>query len=287
MWTIFEAIVLGALVSFCVGNEDDVPKVQLAVKGGSQTCAQKDQILYCSSCIECCEGLEKSLTHDADEKSWYYKCTEGSEATTTAAATTTTTRAAGPSPGKIRWTSHPGNCVSVSSATDGASAQSWDCSARPGDWLADGYRFKWANDPTKCLDLDSGETSNGAKIQIWNCQDSSSTNFDNQQWFVDGGQIKLKKRPSKCVDVAAGKTDNGAKIHLWDCLAGNENQMFAFEGTPGQSLWSCSECGANGFQPDQCGCGVCGSYGGCSWTCDMASDRPACSTSAQTNVRSV
>merc|ERR1711998_271498 len=29
----------------------------------------------------------------------------------------------------------------------------------------------------------------------------------------------------------------------------------------------CSECEANGLKPDVCGCGYCGSFGGCTWTC--------------------
>jgi len=31
--------------------------------------------------------------------------------------------------------------------------------------------------------------------------------------------------------------------------------------------FSCSQCEAHNFGKDQCGCGYCGSYGGCGWTC--------------------
>jgi hypothetical protein len=45
-------------------------------------------------------------------------------------------------------------------------------------------------------------------------------------------------------------------------------------------LVSCDACEANGFGADQCGCGVCGSYGGCSFSCEVqpSAGRPACAT---------
>merc|ERR1711998_190597 len=35
----------------------------------------------------------------------------------------------------------------------------------------------------------------------------------------------------------------------------------------GDSMFSCDECEAKGYKADGCGCGYCGSYGGCGWTC--------------------
>jgi hypothetical protein len=31
----------------------------------------------------------------------------------------------------------------------------------------------------------------------------------------------------------------------------------------------CDQCTSNGFAADECGCGVCGSFGGCSFSCDV------------------
>lgn len=40
----------------------------------------------------------------------------------------------------------------------------------------------------------------------------------------------------------------------------------------------CDQCTSNGFAADECGCGVCGSFGGCSFSCDVdeSAGRPAC-----------
>merc|ERR1711862_725020 len=45
--------------------------------------------------------------------------------------------------------------------------------------------------------------------------------------------------------------------------------------------FDCSQCSSHGYGADQCGCGYCGSYGGCGWTCGHDSSQsppgPKCS----------
>jgi len=59
----------------------------------------------------------------------------------------------------------------------------------------------------------------------------------------------------------------------------------AIGSTTGGQL-SCAQCTAHGYQADGCGCGYCGSYGGCGWTCghggpnDPAPRGPRCSMGA-------
>lgn len=48
---------------------------------------------------------------------------------------------------------------------------------------------------------------------------------------------------------------------------------------PSPGPFTCDKCQAKGFQPDTCKCGVCGSWGLCTWTCTPAAIRPACSKS--------
>jgi cellulose 1,4-beta-cellobiosidase len=38
--------------------------------------------------------------------------------------------------------------------------------------------------------------------------------------------------------------------------------------------FGCDECASRGFEEDQCGCGFCGSYGGCGWTCGNDASQP-------------
>jgi len=42
----------------------------------------------------------------------------------------------------------------------------------------------------------------------------------------------------------------------------------------------CSQCEVNGHAPDTCGCGVCGSFGSCGYTCTAGADRVACDPKA-------
>jgi hypothetical protein len=45
---------------------------------------------------------------------------------------------------------------------------------------------------------------------------------------------------------------------------------------PAATSLKCDDCEEQGFERDLCNCGVCGSYGGCTWSCDASAQRPAC-----------
>ncbi len=84
----------------------------------------------------------------------------------------------------------------------------------------------------KCIDLDDGNTSNGNKIQIWDCQ----KNNDHQAWILDGEMIRLKKDLNKCLNLTGGSTSNGANIQIWDCL-NNWNQQWILDSNTGQIIF--------------------------------------------------
>ena len=83
----------------------------------------------------------------------------------------------------------------------------------------------------KCLDVTGGPTatSNGARVQQWQCLDASQTN---QLWRVAqvGSKVQLiAVHSGKCLDVIGGPgaTVNGTKLQQWDCLgAGQTNQLW-------------------------------------------------------------
>jgi hypothetical protein len=76
---------------------------------------------------------------------------------------------------------------------------------------------------TKCIDLPNGDTTNGNKVEVWDCNGS-----DNQNWEVHDGTIRLKKNPKKCLDLPGGAQSNGNKLQIWDCngQAGSQNWMY-------------------------------------------------------------
>jgi hypothetical protein len=72
---------------------------------------------------------------------------------------------------------------------------------------------------TKCLDVPSGNTTNGTKMQIWDC----TTGNTNQTWAQSGSTIVWTGK-GKCLDLTDGVAASGTAVQSWACSAGNENQ---------------------------------------------------------------
>ncbi|WP_433089996.1 RICIN domain-containing protein [Dactylosporangium sp. CA-052675] len=63
----------------------------------------------------------------------------------------------------------------------------------------------------RCLDVDAASTANGAKVQLWDCN-----NQVNQGWALTGaGQLKVYG--GKCLDAFGNGTANGTTVDIWDC----------------------------------------------------------------------
>jgi hypothetical protein len=80
----------------------------------------------------------------------------------------------------------------------------------------------------KCVDLEGGNTTNGAPVVIWDCNNGAS-----QQWHYnhfDSGEIKYKGDLTKCLDLSGGSADNGNRLQIWDCNS-HDNQMWWGGGT--------------------------------------------------------
>ncbi len=93
----------------------------------------------------------------------------------------------------------------------------------------------------KCLDDAGNSSSNGAKIQIWQC-----TNGDpSQQWsfapstspgeVANAGlsQLGAVEIHGKCLNIVNNGTANGAKIQLWSCN-GAANEQWEIAGGDGE-----------------------------------------------------
>ncbi|NED85177.1 ricin-type beta-trefoil lectin domain protein, partial [Streptomyces sp. SID11233] len=72
----------------------------------------------------------------------------------------------------------------------------------------------------KCLDVPSGSTANGAKLQLWDCNGSGA-----QQWVVTGAKDIVNPQADKCVDATDNSSANGTRAQLWTC-AGTANQKW-------------------------------------------------------------
>ncbi|HEY2512282.1 MAG TPA: ricin-type beta-trefoil lectin domain protein [Polyangiaceae bacterium] len=77
-----------------------------------------------------------------------------------------------------------------------------------------------------CLDLPSGNTTNGTDLQIWACDNNGL----NQTWFMDtAGAIHFGANPSKCLDLPNGNQVDKARIQIWDCdNGGSQDQQWSY-----------------------------------------------------------
>lgn len=69
---------------------------------------------------------------------------------------------------------------------------------------------------SKCVEIENGATSNGANIQIANCETSAA-----QQWELDDSYLRMLSDPDKCLDLTSSNTASGTNIQLWDCNQSN------------------------------------------------------------------
>ncbi|MEV6007046.1 ricin-type beta-trefoil lectin domain protein [Streptomyces sp. NPDC051976] len=70
----------------------------------------------------------------------------------------------------------------------------------------------------KCVDDDADSSTNGAKVQLWDCDGYSA-----QVWTWSNGSITHN---GKCLDVTGAGKNNGTLVELWDCNGG-PNQQWA------------------------------------------------------------
>merc|ERR1711879_530265 len=72
-------------------------------------------------------------------------------------------------------------------------------------------RIRVVGSPDYCVVIDGDKHKNGAKIQLWRCNE----NNPNQAWtFAYAGQISVGR---KCLVIDNNEGFEGAKIQLWDC----------------------------------------------------------------------
>lgn len=92
----------------------------------------------------------------------------------------------------------------------------------------------------QCIDVAGAPgTSNGAKLQVWNCESSGFNNENgsptDQKWTLTSDGFIKNTFSNKCIDVAgAPGTSNGAPLLLWDCESSGRNND---NGSPTDQQW--------------------------------------------------
>ena len=68
----------------------------------------------------------------------------------------------------------------------------------------------------RCLDVNGGSTTPGAKVEIWDCNGGS-----NQEWTpTAAGELRVYGG-TQCLDATGGSTSAGTKVELWTCNGGD------------------------------------------------------------------
>jgi non-reducing end alpha-L-arabinofuranosidase len=71
----------------------------------------------------------------------------------------------------------------------------------------------------RCLDVPNATTTNGAQVQLWDCNGAS-----NQSWTYTASK-QLTVYGNKCLDANGQGTSNGTAVIIWDCN-GQTNQQW-------------------------------------------------------------
>lgn len=76
----------------------------------------------------------------------------------------------------------------------------------------------------KCLDVTSGSTADGAKVQLYDCNGTGA-----QQWSYNSstGDV-VNIAANKCLDVTDNSSANGARAQIWSCT-GAANQKWRLQ----------------------------------------------------------
>lgn len=87
-----------------------------------------------------------------------------------------------------------------------------------------------------CLDVNGGSTSNGARVQQWDCNNTNA-----QKWEIvyagggprfngqAGNYYFIKNVGSgKCLDVIGASRSNGAGVTQWDCHGGTNQRWLLY-----------------------------------------------------------
>jgi peptidoglycan/xylan/chitin deacetylase (PgdA/CDA1 family) len=115
-----------------------------------------------------------------------------------------------------------GQCLTASNSDGGAVTIQGCTGADNQKWSYTGGALRIFGN--QCLDVPSGNTTPGQKLQTWTCYGGNT----NQQWYVTGDQRIAWTNHGECMDLTDGNTSSGNLIQVWTCTDRNANQVWNF-----------------------------------------------------------
>jgi glycosyl hydrolase family 59/ricin-type beta-trefoil lectin protein/glycosyl hydrolase family 59 (putative galactocerebrosidase) len=80
------------------------------------------------------------------------------------------------------------------------------------------------DDTAECVDDNAGSSTPGTKVQMWDCNDSTTS----QQWTMESnGTVGIN---GQCLDITGANYSNGTLIEEWTCNGGANQQWIAVNG---------------------------------------------------------
>ncbi|WP_086932637.1 RICIN domain-containing protein [Agarilytica rhodophyticola] len=80
-----------------------------------------------------------------------------------------------------------------------------------------------AQHSSKCIDLDSGSSANGANIHQWACN-ANNRNQDFTLKSTSNGFYEIRTKNDKCIGIGGGSMANGANAVQWNCVGAQDQQ---------------------------------------------------------------
>jgi Glycosyl hydrolase family 59/Ricin-type beta-trefoil lectin domain/Concanavalin A-like lectin/glucanases superfamily len=80
------------------------------------------------------------------------------------------------------------------------------------------------DDTAECVDDNAGSSTPGTKVQMWDCNDSATS----QQWTMESN--KTIGINGQCLDITGASDANGTLIEEWTCNGGANQQWIAVNG---------------------------------------------------------
>ncbi|KAG5652613.1 hypothetical protein H0H81_004395 [Sphagnurus paluster] len=151
-------------------------------------------------------------------------------------------------------------CMTAASNKDGAIVTIEDCTyADNQKWVFNGVAVTIFGG-TKCLDVPSGNTADGVKLQIWTCANGNT----NQMFFYTRDNRLAWTNKGKCVDLTAGNQASGTRVcisltSLSLCTDNNKNQIWDTGYNPNDlpvdsqnNQYGTNRCGTTSSQTSNC-----------------------------------
>lgn len=99
--------------------------------------------------------------------------------------------------------------------SNNSNAQKWQISSRQADHINDDYYYIKNASSNKVIDVDSGSHADGARVQVWDRNDTINTQKFRLERQSDGLYKIININSGKVLDLSNGNTNDGTTIQTW------------------------------------------------------------------------